>query len=119
MNCFHSLLTGFLQVNFMFRYLYLFIKFTHCLDLSGLTLQSGTSTNGSGRLSGMRDEYSVGRGGMSPSPPGSSHVSSNSDVSGNSPAVTVQHHLPPLYHQPNPATDIPQQPTVSQTAGKN
>lgn len=90
---------------------------TQCLDLSGLTLQSGTSTNGSGRLSGMRDEYSVG--GMSPSPPGSSHVSSNSDVSGNSPAVTVQHHLPPLYHQPNPATDVSQQPSVSQTAGKN
>lgn len=60
---------------------------------------------------------------MSPSPPGSSQVSSSnmdSDVSGNSPAVTVQHHLPSLYHQQNTATDVTQQPTVSQVAtGEN
>jgi len=59
---------------------------------------------------------------MSPSPPGSSQVSStnmDSDVSGNSPAVTVQHHLPPLYHPQNPAADVSQQPSVSQAAGKN
>uniref|UniRef100_A0A2S2NF25 Mothers against decapentaplegic 4 n=1 Tax=Schizaphis graminum TaxID=13262 RepID=A0A2S2NF25_SCHGA len=92
------------------------------IDLSGLTLQSGTSTNGSGRIIGLRDEYTAGGGGMSPSPPGSSQVSSSnmdSDVSGNSPAVTVQHHLPPLYHQQNPATDVSQQSTVPQAAGKN
>ncbi|CAH1715623.1 mothers against decapentaplegic homolog 4 isoform X3 [Aphis gossypii] len=90
------------------------------IDLSGLTLQSGTSTNGSGRIIGLRDEYTAGGGGMSPSPPGSSQVSSSnmdSDVSGNSPAVTVQHHLPPLYHQQNPATDVSQQSTVPQAAG--
>ncbi|XP_022161923.1 mothers against decapentaplegic homolog 4 isoform X4 [Myzus persicae] len=90
------------------------------IDLSGLTLQSGTSTNGSGRIIGLRDEYTAGGGGMSPSPPGSSQVSSSnmdSDVSGNSPAVTVQHHLPPLYHQQNSATDVSQQPTVPQAAG--
>lgn len=101
------------------------IKFTlvlYCSDLSGLTLQSGTSTNGSGRIIGLRDEYTAGGGGMSPSPPGSSQVSSSnmdSDVSGNSPAVTVQHHLPPIYHQQNPATDVSQPPNTSQTAGKN
>lgn len=92
------------------------------LDLSGLTLQSGTTTNGSGRIIGLRDEYTVVGGGLSPSPPGSSQVSSSnmdSDVSGSSPAVTVQHHLPPLYHQQNPASDVSQQPTVSQAAGKN
>uniref|UniRef100_A0A2H8TF63 Mothers against decapentaplegic homolog n=2 Tax=Melanaphis sacchari TaxID=742174 RepID=A0A2H8TF63_9HEMI len=90
------------------------------IDLSGLTLQSGTSTNGSSRIIGLRDEYTAGGGGMSPSPPGSSQVSSSnmdSDVSGNSPAVTVQHHLPPLYHQQNPATDVSQQSTVPQAAG--
>ncbi|XP_025418720.1 mothers against decapentaplegic homolog 4 isoform X3 [Sipha flava] len=90
------------------------------IDLSGLTLQSGTPTNGSGRIIGLRDEYTAGGGGISPSPPGSSQVSSSnmdSDVSGNSPAVTVQHHLPPLYHQQNPVSDVSQQPTVSQAAG--
>jgi len=59
---------------------------------------------------------------MSPFPPGSSQVSSSnmkSDVSGNSPTVTVQHNLPPLYHQKNPSTDVSQQSTVSQAAGKN
>ncbi|XP_025418728.1 mothers against decapentaplegic homolog 4 isoform X4 [Sipha flava] len=89
------------------------------IDLSGLTLQSGTPTNGSGRIIGLRDEYTAGGGGISPSPPGSSQVSSSnmdSDVSGNSPAVTVQHHLPPLYHQQNPVSDVSQQPTVSQAA---
>jgi MAD (mothers against decapentaplegic) family protein 4 len=94
----------------------------YCLDLSGLTLQSGTPTNGSGRIIGLRDEYTAGGGGISPSPPGSSQVSSSnmdSDVSGNSPAVTVQHHLPPLYHQQNPVSDVSQQPTVSQAAGMN
>jgi len=57
---------------------------------------------------------------MSSSPTGSSQVSSsnmNSDVSGNSPSVTVQHHLPLSYHQTNPATDVSQQSTVSQVAG--
>jgi len=59
---------------------------------------------------------------MPSSPTGSSQVSSfnmNSDVSGNSPSVTVQHHLPLLYHQTNPATDDSQQLTVSQAVGKN
>lgn len=59
---------------------------------------------------------------MSPSPPGSSQVSStnmDSDVSVNSPAVTVQHHLPPLYHPQNPTNDVSQQPSVPQAVGMN
>jgi len=99
----------------------IFVNSICFLDLSGLTLQSGSSTNGSGRIIGLRDEYTAGGIGLSPSPPGSSQVSSSNmdcDVSGNSPAVTVQHHLPPLYHQQNAATDVSQQPTVSQ-AGKD
>ncbi|XP_060857367.1 mothers against decapentaplegic homolog 4-like [Metopolophium dirhodum] len=82
-----------------------------CIDLSALTLQSGTSTNGSG----LRDEYTAGEEGMSPSPPDFSQVSS--DASENSPAAIVQHHLPSLYHQQNPATDVSQQSTVPQAAG--
>lgn len=100
----------------------MFVKYTYDLDLSGLTLQSGTSTNGPSRIIGLRDEYTAGGGGMSPSPPGSSQVSStnmDSDVSVNSPAVTVQHHLPPLYHPQNSATDVSQATSVSQAPGNN
>jgi len=43
----------------------------------------------------------------------------DSDASGNSPAAIVQHHLPPLYHQQNPATDVSQQSAAPQAAGKN
>jgi len=71
---------------------------------------------------GYGDEYTASGEGMSPSPPDSSQVSSSnmdSDASGNSSVVTVQHHLPPLYHQQNSATDISQQSTVPQAAGKN
>jgi len=91
---------------------------TNYLDLSALTLQSSTSTNGYG----LRDEYIAGEEGMSPSPPDFSQVSSSnidSDASGNSPAIIVQHHLPSLYHQQNPATDVSQPSTVPQAAGKN
>lgn len=94
-----------------------FVNSICSLDLSGLTLQSSSSTNGSGRIIGLRDEYTAGGGAMSPSPPGSSQVSSSNmdcDVSGNSPAVTVQHHLPPSYHPQNAAINVSQQPTVSQ-----
>jgi len=60
---------------------------------------------------------------MSSTPTGSSQASSsnmNSDVSGNSPSMSVQHHLPLLCHYKIPATDQPsQQSTVSQAAGKN
>ncbi|CAI6372858.1 unnamed protein product [Macrosiphum euphorbiae] len=90
------------------------------IDLSGLTLQSDTSTNSSGQIISLRDEYTAGGGVMTSSPTGSSQVSSsnmNSDVSGNSPSVTVQHHLPLLYHQTNPAIGVPQQPNVSLAAG--
>eukprot|EP00102_Acyrthosiphon_pisum_P002939 XP_001944884.2 PREDICTED: mothers against decapentaplegic homolog 4-like [Acyrthosiphon pisum] len=86
------------------------------IDLSALTLQSGTSTN----EILLRDEYTADEEGMSPSPPDFSQVSSSnidSDASGNSSVVIVQHRLPLLYHQQNPATDVSQQLTVPQAAG--
>jgi len=92
------------------------------LDLSGLTLQSDTSNNSSGQIISLRDEYTAGRGVMTSSPTGSSQVSSsnmNIDVSENSPSLTVQHHLPLLYHQTNPTTGVSQQSNVSLAAGKN
>ncbi|KAL4083384.1 hypothetical protein QTP88_028708 [Uroleucon formosanum] len=90
------------------------------IDLSGLTLQSGISTNSSGQIVSLKDEYTAGGEGMSSSTTGSSQVSSSnisSDIPGNSPSVTVQHHLPLLYHQQNPATDVSQQSTFSQAVG--
>jgi len=59
---------------------------------------------------------------MSSSPTGSSQVSSSnmkSDVPGNSPSMSVQHHLPLLCHHRIPATNVSQQSTVSQADGKN
>eukprot|EP00102_Acyrthosiphon_pisum_P023473 XP_016660683.1 PREDICTED: mothers against decapentaplegic homolog 4-like [Acyrthosiphon pisum] len=89
------------------------------IDLSGLTLQSGTSTNGSGRIISQKDEYKAGGEGMSSLPTCSSQVSSsnmNSDVPGNSPPMSIQHHLPLLCHHKIPATDVSQQSTISQAA---
>ncbi|CAI6377763.1 unnamed protein product [Macrosiphum euphorbiae] len=91
------------------------------IELSGLTLHTGTSTNDSGRIISIRDEYKDGGEGMSSTPTGSSQASSsnmNSDVPGNSPSMGVQHHLPLLCHYKIPVTDQPsQQSTVSQAAG--
>lgn len=90
----------------------------YCLELTSLVLQNGSSTDDSRQIISLSDDYIVGEEGMSPSQSGSGHISSsNSDVSGSSPVV--QHNnLLSLYYQSNSSIHIPQQPIISQTAGK-